>query len=133
VFRIYAGKDNKPAEYSKDNVPFKPSYYAPVSLQGYQEGSYCMTLGFPGSTDRYLSSYGIENTMRTTNDLRIQVRGVKQEILKEAMNSSDAIRIKYASKYAQSSNYWKYSIGQNQALEKLGVIKEKQDIENEFR
>ncbi len=133
VFRIYANKDNKPAEYSKDNVPYSPVRYAKVSLQGYQEGSYSMTLGYPGSTDRYLSSYGINNTMRTTNDLRIQVRTIKLKVLKEAMNSSDAIRIKYASKYASSSNYWKFSIGQNKALDKLEVIKEKQQIENDFR
>lgn len=133
VFRIYANKDNKPAVYSKENVPYHPVRYAHVSLQGYQEGSYCMTLGYPGSTDRYLSSYGIENEMRTTNDLRIQVRGVKLDILKNAMSKSDAIRIMYASKYASSSNYWKYSIGQNKALEKLGVINEKQALENEFK
>lgn len=133
VFRIYADKHNRPADYSEDNVPYRPSYYAPVSLQGYQPGSYCMTLGFPGSTDRYLSSFGIESTMRTTNDLRIQVRGLKQEILKDAMSKSDAIRIKYASKYASSSNYWKYSIGQNQALDKLGVVEEKRALEAEFR
>lgn len=133
VFRIYANKDNKPAVYSKENVPYHPVRYAHVSLQGYQEGSYCMTLGYPGSTDRYLSSYGIENEMRTTNDLRIQVRGVKLDILKNAMSKSDAIRIMYASKYASSSNYWKYSIGQNKALEKLGVINEKQTLENEFK
>lgn len=133
VFRIYANKDNKPAVYDKENVPYHPVRYAHVSLQGYQEGSYCMTLGYPGSTDRYLSSYGIENEMRTTNDLRIQVRGVKLDILKNAMSKSDAIRIMYASKYASSSNYWKYSIGQNKALEKLGVINEKQTLENEFK
>lgn len=133
VFRIYANKDNKPAAYNKENVPYHPVHYAHVSLQGYQEGSYCMTLGYPGSTDRYLSSYGIENEMRTTNDLRIQVRGVKLDILKNAMSKSDAIRIMYASKYASSSNYWKYSIGQNKALEKLGVINEKRTLENEFK
>ncbi|MCD8236458.1 MAG: S46 family peptidase [Prevotellaceae bacterium] len=133
VFRIYANKDNKPAAYNKENVPYHPVRYAHVSLQGYQESSYCMTLGYPGSTDRYLSSYGIGNEMRTTNDLRIQVRGVKLDILKDAMSKSDAIRIMYASKYASSSNYWKYSIGQNKALEKLGVIDEKRALESEFK
>lgn len=133
VFRIYADKNNKPANYSKDNVPYRPIRYANVSLKGYSEGSYCMTLGYPGSTDRYLSSYGIENTMRTVNDVREQVRGVKLGVLKESMNSSDAIRIMYASKYANSSNYWKYSIGMNQALEKLGVINEKKETENQLK
>lgn len=132
VFRIYADKNNRPAEYSKDNRPYRPQQYAHVSLKGYQPGSFCMTFGYPGSTDRYLSSFGVENTMRTTNDLRIQVRGVKQEIMKQAMNSSDKLRIMYSSKYAQSSNYWKFSIGQNKALEELGVIGEKQAVEREL-
>jgi len=133
VFRIYASKDNKPAEYSKDNVPYHPVSYAHVSTQGYQPGSFCMTFGYPGNTDRYLSSYGIENTMRTANDLRYQVRGVKLAILDEAMKRDDAIRIMYASKYASSSNYWKFSLGQNKALKDLNVIEEKQALEKEIR
>ena len=132
VFRIYADKNNRPAEYSKDNRPYHPSRYAHISLQGYQPGSFCMTFGYPGSTDRYLSSFGVENTMQTTNQNRIQVRGVKQAIMKNAMNSSDKLRIMYSSKYAQSSNYWKFSIGQNKALEELGVIAEKQALEKEL-
>ncbi len=133
VFRIYANKDNKPAEYSKDNVPYHPVSYAHVSTQGYQPGSFCMTFGYPGSTDRYLSSYGIENTMRTANDLRYQVRGVKLAILDEAMKRDDAIRIMYSSKYASSANYWKFSLGQNKALKDLNVIEEKQALEKEIR
>ena len=132
VFRIYADRYNRPAEYSKDNRPYHPVSYAHVSLQGYQPGTFCMTFGYPGSTDRYLSSFGVENTMRTTNDVRIQVRGVKQAIMKDAMNQSDALRIMYSSKYAQSSNYWKFSIGQNKALDELGVIAEKQALEREL-
>lgn len=132
VFRIYANKDNKPAEYSKDNVPYHPVSYAHVSTQGYQPGSFCMTFGYPGSTDRYLSSYGIENTMRTSNDLRYQVRGVKLAILDEAMKRDDAIRIMYASKYAASANYWKFSLGQNKALKELNVIGEKEALEKEI-
>jgi len=133
VFRIYANKNNKPAEYSEDNVPYHPVSYAHVSTQGYQPGSFCMTFGYPGSTDRYLSSYGIENTMRTSNDLRYQVRGVKLAILDEAMKREDTIRIMYASKYAASSNYWKFSLGQNKALKELKVIEEKQALENEIK
>ena len=133
VFRIYADKDNNPAEYSKDNVPYHPRKYAHVSTQGYLDGSYAMTLGYPGSTDRYLSSYGIESTMRTTNDVRYQVRGVKLAILDEVMKQNDAIRIMYASKYASSSNYWKFSLGQNTALDNLKVIDEKQQQEAELK
>ena len=132
VFRIYADRDNNPAEYSKDNQPYHPRKYAHVSTQGYTDGSYAMTLGYPGSTDRYLSSYGIESTMRTTNDVRYQVRGVKLAILDEAMRQSDALRIMYASKYASSSNYWKFSLGQNTALDNLKVIEEKQQLEKEL-
>lgn len=132
VFRIYADKDNAPAEYSKDNVPYHPRKYAHVSTQGYQDGSYAMTLGYPGSTDRYLSSYGIESTMRAVNDVRYQVRGVKLDILNEAMRQSDAIRIMYASKHASCSNYWKFSLGQNTALDNLKVIDEKQQQEREL-
>lgn len=132
VFRIYADKNNAPAEYSKDNVPYHPRKYAHVSTQGYQDGSYAMTLGYPGSTDRYLSSYGIESTMRAVNDVRYQVRGVKLDILNEAMCQSDAIRIMYASKHASCSNYWKFSLGQNTALDNLKVIDEKQQQEREL-
>ncbi len=129
VFRIYTDKEGRPAEYSEDNIPLKPKNFAKISLQGYQSGTFCMTLGYPGSTDRYLSSYGIENTMKNTNDVRVQVRGVKQNILKDAMASSDELRIMYSSKYAASSNYWKYSIGQNEALRNLNVIDEKREME----
>lgn len=132
VFRIYADKDNNPAEYSKDNVPYHPRKYAHVSTQGYHDGSYAMTLGYPGSTDRYLSSYGIESTMRTVNDVRYQVRGVKLDILNEVMRQSDRLRIMYASKHASCSNYWKFSLGQNTALDNLKVIDEKQQQEREL-
>lgn len=129
VFRIYANRQNLPAPYSEDNVPYHPVTYAHISGQGYQPGDYCMTLGYPGSTNRYLSSYGVENTIRTVNDVRILVRDVKLAILRETMSRSDRLRIMYASKYAQSSNYWKFSIGQNKALADLDVIGEKRTLE----
>ena len=132
VFRIYADKNNDPAEYSKNNVPYHPMKYAHVSTQGYRDGSYAMTLGYPGGTDRYMSSYGIESTMRTTNDVRYQVRGVKLAILNEAMRQSDTLRIMYASKHSSCSNYWKFSLGQNQALENLKVVDEKRATEQEL-
>ncbi len=132
VFRIYAGKDNKPAEYSKDNVPFKPKKYAVVSTQGYRTGDFCMTFGYPGSTERYLSSFGIINTINNENTPRIQAREAKQAVMTAAMNSSEAIRIMYSSKYAQSSNYWKNSIGMNKALAELKVVEEKQALEEEI-
>ena len=115
VFRIYANTQNGPADYSPDNVPYHPEYVAPVSLEGYKEGSFCMTLGYPGSTERYLSSYGIEEMMNGINQAMIDVRGVKQAIWKREMDRRPDIRIKYASKYDESSNYWKNSIGTNKA------------------
>lgn len=133
VFRIYADKDNRPADYSPDNVPYHPQYVAPISLDGYSEGSFCMTLGYPGSTERYLSSYGIEEMVQTSNQAQIDVRGVKQTIWKREMDRSDAIRIKYASKYDESSNYWKNSIGMNRAVRKLKVLEKKRAMEQELR
>lgn len=132
VFRIYADKDNRPAPYSPDNVPYHPDYYAPVSLKGYEQGSFCMTMGYPGSTSRYLSSYGVEERIHTDNAAMIDVRTVKQAIWKKAMDGSDDIRIKYAAKYAQSSNYWKNSIGMNRAVEKLDVIGKKRQLEQQL-
>lgn len=132
VFRVYASADNKPANYSKDNVPYKPKYHATVSAEGYQAGDYAMTIGFPGSTSRYIPSFAVESRMRDQNDPRIEVRGIKQDIWKAAMNADQATRIKYASKYARSSNYWKNSIGMNKALVKLGVLAQKEAEEAAF-
>jgi len=132
VFRIYADKNNQPAAYSPQNRPFHPSYVVPISLKGYQKGSYCMTLGYPGSTDRYLSSFGIEDQMQAQNQAMIDVRGVKQAIWKEAMESSDSIRIMYSSKYAISSNYWKFSIGVNKAIKELKVLENRRMLESDM-
>ena len=129
VFRVYAGKNNKPAEYNTANVPYKPKYVVPVSLAGVKENDYAMTIGYPGSTNRYLSSWGIRQMMESENKPRIEVRGVKQEIWWNAMTKSDAIRIKYASKHAGSSNYWKNAMGMNEALVKLDVLAKKENLE----
>lgn len=131
VFRVYADKNNQPAEYSKDNVPYHPVSYAHVSTQGISDGSYAMTLGYPGSTDRYLSSFGIENTMKNENDVRYQARTVKLDVLNEFMRADDALRIMYATKHAHSSNYWKFSHAQNIALDNLKVLDEKRALEAE--
>ena len=133
VFRIYADKDGNPAEYSKDNVPLKAKRYAKVCIDGFQPGDYCMTVGYPGSTDRYLSSYGINERVNGTNISMIDVRGKKQEVWKKWMDSDRAIAIKYASKFASSSNYWKNSIGMNKAVKELNVIGQKQELEENIR
>lgn len=132
VFRVYANKENKPATYSKDNIPYTPKYNVPVSLKGYKDNDYSMTIGFPGSTERYLSSWGIKQMVESQNVPRIEVRTVKQDIWKEAMNADDATRIKYAVKFSRSSNYWKNAMGMNQALKKLHVLDQKQALESEL-
>lgn len=132
VFRIYADSLNRPARFSADNRPYRSKRYAPVSLDGYEKGDYCMTVGFPGSTNRYLSSFGIRERMECSNEARINVRGVKQGVWSKWMDSDPTIRLQYAAKYAQSSNYWKNSIGMNRALEHLGVIKEKKALEKKL-
>lgn len=133
VFRIYADKNGEPAEYNENNVPLHPKRWAKVSIDGFDQGSYCMTIGYPGSTSRYLSSYGIEERTGVTNIPMIQVRGVKQEIWTKWMRAERAIGIKYASKFASSSNYWKNSQGMNEAVQRLGIIQQKQQREQELR
>ncbi len=133
VFRIYADpKTNGPAKYSKDNVPYHPEHWAKVSTEGYKEGDFSMTMGYPGSTSRYLSSYGISERY-AQNTIRAQVRGVKQEVMKRHMDASEAVRIKYDSKYAQSSNYWKNSIGMNKCIDSIGLIGQKEQFEQRLR
>ena len=133
VFRIYADpKTNGPAKYSKDNVPYHPEHWARIAENGYQEGSFSMTMGYPGSTSRYLSSYGIQERY-IQNAIRAQVRGVKQEVMKRHMDASEAVRIKYDSKYAQSSNYWKNSIGMNKCIDSIGLIQQKQQFEAQLQ
>lgn len=129
VFRVYADKNGEPADYSPENVPLHPKRWAKISLDGYALGDYCMTIGFPGSTSRYLSSYGITERMELQNEPRIEVRGLKQAIWSKWMKKERAIGIKYASKYASSSNYWKNSIGMNKALKELNVVGEKEQLE----
>lgn len=131
VFRIYADPEtNGPAEYSKDNVPYHPETWAQVSLQGYKEGDFAMTMGYPGSTQRYLSSYGIKEMRDAENLPRWQTREVKQEVMLRHMRADEGVRIKYDSKYAQSANYWKNAIGMNKCIDSLNIIglKEKHEL-----
>ncbi len=132
VFRVYADKNGKPADYAANNVPYTPKHFAPVSNQGFQEGDYAMIMGNPGSTDRYATSFGIKNRVKNGNSARIEMRGVKQEAWKKFMLADEAINIAYANKYAGSSNYWKNSIGMNNAIKNLNVISEKEKQEAEF-
>ena len=134
VFRIYVDpKTGGPAKYSKDNVPYHPKKWAPVSLQGYVPGSFSMTIGYPGSTSRYLSSYGILERRDAQNKPRYLTREIKQEIMLRHMRADEAVRIKYDSKYANSSNYWKNSIGMNKCIDSIGLIQQKAAFEQKIR
>ncbi len=133
VFRIYADENGEPAEYSPKNKPLHPKRYAKVCIDGYQPGDYCMTVGYPGSTSRYLSSWGIDERVNAKNVSTIQVRGKKQEVWKKFMDADRAVAIKYSSKWASSSNYWKNSIGMNKAIADLNVIAQKQQLEQQVK
>ncbi len=134
VFRIYADpKTNGPAEYSKNNVPYRPQHWAPIALDGYKEGDFSMTMGYPGSTSRYISSYGIIERRDCENTPRAQVRGVKQEVMRRHMRANEAVRIKYDSKFAQSANYWKNSLGMNKCIDSIGLVQQKRDYEARLR
>lgn len=132
MFRIYAGKDNKPASYSKDNVPYKPAYHFPVSLKGVNEGDFTMVFGYPGTTIEYVPSYHIDMVKNTINPRMIDLRGAKLEIIDEAMNSDPLVRIQYSAKKASVSNAWKKWIGENQGLERMKTIEKKQEFEKQL-
>jgi len=132
MFRVYSGPDGKPASYSEDNIPYQPKHFLPISLKGVEEGDYAMILGYPGRTNRYKTSFGVENTMKVTNTVREEVREKLLEVWGEYMTTSQKARIQYASKYARSSNYYKYSIGQNNGLKNLKVVDKKKAIEENF-
>lgn len=133
LFRVYMSKDGKPAPYSKDNVPLRPKHFLPVSTSGVKEGDFTMIFGFPGRTNRFLSSYGVKMALDISNPSIVSIRDKKLKIMKEFMDADPAVRIKYASKYAQIANYWKYFIGQSQGLNRLDVVDKKLAEETAFQ
>ncbi len=133
MLRIYTGTDGEPAAYSKDNIPLEPKHHLPISLNGVKPGDYTMVMGYPGSTDRYLTSYGVELALDQVNPTRVSLRDKRLKLLKQDMDQSPGIRLQYASKYARVSNYWKYFIGQSQGLKRLKVLDQKKEIEDNFR
>jgi hypothetical protein len=132
LFRVYSGPDGKPAEYSKDNIPLKPKHFLPVSMKGIQEGDFAMTMGYPGRTTRYMTSYGVHQLLTENLPVVIDVRTKKLDIYRASMDASDDVRIKYASKQARTSNYWKYAIGQVKQLKQNKILDRKIAIEKEF-
>jgi hypothetical protein len=133
LLRIYANANNEPAEFSAENKPYVPKHALPISMSGVKEGDFAMIMGFPGRTDRYLTSYGIEEALKLNNPAIIKVRDAKLAVMREEMQKSKKVEIMYASKYAQIANYWKYFIGQSQGLERLNVKGKKEAEENKLR
>ncbi|GAB3294740.1 S46 family peptidase [Hymenobacter tenuis] len=133
IFRIYAGPDNKPAPYSAANKPFKPRHYLPISLNGVQPGDFTMVFGFPGRTNEYLTSWGVDETYSLSNPAKVKVRDAKLRILDADMKASDKVRIQYAAKYASIANYWKKWIGETRGLKKLDAVRVKQQQEVQFQ
>lgn len=129
LFRIYADKNNKPAEYSKDNVPYKPKHFLPVSIKDKKEGDFTFVFGFPGRTTEYLPSIAVEKIMNETDPAMIDVRDVALKTLDEKMRTDQATKIKYASKYASVANYWKKWIGEVEGLKKSNAVGKKQKYE----
>jgi len=132
VFRVYSAPDGKPASYAKENIPLKPKYFLPVSIKDRNKGDFAMILGYPGRTNRYMTSYEVNEQLQIVHPDRIKIRGIKQEIWMKDMQADQKVNIQYSAKYSGSSNYWKYSIGQKSSLEKLGVKTKKEELENQF-
>lgn len=133
LFRIYADKDNKPAEFNKENVPYKPIHHFPVSVQGYKPGDFTMVYGFPGSTQQYLPEVAVRYVMQIANPAKIKMRDTSLEIIGRAMRNDKKINIQYAAKQSRIANAWKKWIGQNKGLENKGALEIKRDLENEFQ
>ncbi len=133
IFRVYCAPDGSPAEYSPNNVPYHPKRFLNVNIGGVKEGDFAMIMGYPGSTNRYLTSWGVKEKLDNENSIRIKVGEVRQKVMKTDMDANADLRIKYAAKYAYSMNFYKLSLGQNQCLASLDVIEKKQKIEKQLR
>ena len=132
MFRVYMGKDGKGADYSADNVPLTPKHHLPISMKGVNDGDFAMVWGYPGSTDRYLSSWGVQQAVDIYNPTVVEIRDVKLEVLRGYMQADPALNILLASSYAQTANYWKYFIGQTEQLVNNHVYEKKANLEAQF-
>jgi hypothetical protein len=131
--RIYMGPDGKPATYNKrKNVPYTPKYFLPISNKGYKEGDFTMSIGFPGNTDRFMTSYGVQQVLDLINPTIVCIRDIKLSILKRNMQADSIIDLMYKSKYNIISNYWKYYMGQIEVMNRLKVMETKRALENDF-
>jgi hypothetical protein len=132
MFRIYADKNNQPAAYSKDNVPYKPPHFLPVSVDGVEEGDFTLVFGFPGRTNEYLPAVAVDQIANVFNPAKIEIRQNALDIVDKFMRSDNEIKIKYASKFASIANYWKKWIGESQGIRQTGAIDKKKTMEGEF-
>lgn len=132
MFRVYANKDNKPAAYSKENVPYTPKHFLPVNIQGVNEGDYSMIMGYPGRTNRYETSYGVDLAINDVNPSIVKLRDARLSIMRKYMRQDPAVNLLLASNYASIANYWKYFIGQTEQLKRLNVINDKKAQEKDF-
>ncbi len=132
MFRVYANADNQPADYSADNKPYKPRHSLPVSIAGIEKGDFAMIMGNPGTTDRYLTSWGVDMAVEETGPTIVKIREEKLRVMREGMDASEKVRLQYASKYAGTANYWKFFIGQTKGLKRLKVADQKKRIEADF-
>jgi len=132
MFRIYTDKNNMPAEYSEDNIPYKPKYHLPISLDGTQKGDFTLVFGYPGRTQEYISSHAVEMITQVINPIRISLRDKRLKIMKQAMDQSDLIRLQYSAKVAGIANGWKKWISENRGIKRLDAINKKKQIERRF-
>lgn len=133
MFRIYAGADNQPADYSPDNKPYVPKRFLSISLKGVKEGDFVMTLGYPGSTTRYMTSIEVDRQEQLTNGIGIEVRTIRQNVLLEDMLADPKVQLQYASKYSGSTNAWKKWTGMNETFKKLNVKARRAEEEAAFK
>jgi hypothetical protein len=133
LFRIYADKNNRPAEYSLDNVPYKPKHFLPISTKGIKENDFTMVMGYPGRTQEYLPSYAVEQIINDLNPAKIEIRDAALKVQDGFMRKDKAIKIQYASKYAGVANYWKKWIGETKGLKKSNAVGVKQKFEADFK
>ncbi len=134
MFRVYASKDNKATKtYSEDNVPYTPKHHLPVSMKGVEKEDFAMIWGFPGSTDRYLSSFGVKNATDIDQPARVKIRRTKLDVYEKYQTQNEAVDLMYAAKHAQVANYWKYFMGQTRGLKRLNVEEKKQGEERDFQ
>jgi len=132
MFRIYADANNRPAKYSKDNKPYKPKHFLPISLDGVEEGDFTMVFGFPGRTNEYLPAVAIKHITKEYNPTNIAIREAALKVIDAKMKASDAVRIKYASKQARIANSWKKWIGENLGIDKSSAVEKRREFEATF-